>query len=234
MTAASSQLPLGLSLRSAATFDNFYIGKNAEIIDILKKAATGIGERIIYLCGIKDTGCSHLLQAACHFANELQHTSIYLPLKELSALPCEILQGFENYSLVCIDDLQVIAGMLHWEEAIFHLFNRLYDNNACIITAAHDLPKALKIKLADLQSRLEWGIIQQVHALNDEEKIKVLIMKANARGMFLAEDVGRFILNHVPRHLDNLFNVLDALDNASLVAKRKLTIPFIKEVLHLK
>lgn len=233
MRKASNQLTLGLSLKDEATFANFLPGKNSEILQELKKTVSGQGERIIYLSGTRGQGCSHLLQACCHYAAQQQLSSVYLPLAELLSLTPEVLLGFETINVVCIDDLHVITGKPEWEEAIFHLFNRIYDNNGRIIIAAQDLPKAINIALPDLVSRLSWGIVYQLHSLTDAEKLSVLTMRANYRGISLSEEVGKFILTHCPRHMGTLFAALDALDKASLAAQRRLTIPFVKEVLQI-
>jgi DnaA family protein len=85
----------------------------------------------------------------------------------------------------------------------------------------------------DLISRLTWGMVFQLQPLSDEEKLQVLIMRADCRGMTLSEEVGKFILNHCPRHMSTLFAALDALDKVSLAVQRKLTIPFVKTVLQI-
>ena len=236
MQTFSPQLTLGLTLKDEATFGNFYVGKNSEIIAGLKKTASGEGEKIIYLCGTRGQGCSHLLQACCHHAHQHKLSSVYLPLANLVELqknPVEILNGFDLFNLVCLDDLHAIAGNAEWEEAIFHLYNRIYEANGKIIIAARDLPKAINIQLQDLVSRLSWGIIYQLHPLTDEEKLSVLTMRANRRGISLSEEVGKYILTHCPRHMGTLFAAFDALDKASLAAQRRLTIPFVKEVLQI-
>jgi DnaA-homolog protein len=227
------QLTLGLSLKDEATFDNFYAGKNAEIVAELKKTASGQGERIIYLCGTRGQGCSHLLQASCHYAHQHQLSSVYLPLANLLSLSPEVLNGLESLALVCLDDLHLATGHPEWEEAIFHLYNRIYDAGGKIVIAAHDLPKAIHLGLPDLVSRLSWGIVDQLHPLADKEKLTVLMMRANRRGISLSEEVGKYILTHCPRHMGTLFAALDALDKASLAAQRRLTIPFVKEVLQI-
>lgn len=229
----TNQLTLGLSLKDEATFDNFHAGKNSEIIQELKKTASGQGEKIIYLSGTRGQGCSHLLQACCHFASQQHLSSVYLPLSQLLSLTPEVLHGFESLDVVCFDDLHVIAGQTEWEEAVFHLFNRIYDNGGRIIIAAQDLPKAIHIALPDLVSRLSWGIVYQLHPLTDAEKLVVLTSRANYRGISLSDEVGKYILTHCPRHMGTLFAALDALDKASLAAQRRLTIPFVKEVLQI-
>lgn len=228
-----TQLPLGLSLQDEVTFENFYLGKNKEIVSTLRKTAAGEGERVIYLCGMRGQGRSHLLQAACHAAQQYHLQALYLPLGNRSTLQSEFLNHIENLNLICLDDIHTIAGKPEWEEAIFHLYNRIYDAGGRIIIAANELPKAIHVQLADLVSRLSWGVVYQLQPLSDEEKISVLMMRANRRGINLSEEVGKYLLTHCPRHMGTLFAALDVLDKASLAAQRRLTIPFVKEILEI-
>lgn len=230
---ALAQLPLGLSLKDDASFDNFFPGKNLEIIEVLKKTSQGIGERIVFLCGARGQGLSHLLQASCHEAALSKVSAAYLPLGDLIRHSPEMLSGFELLQLICIDDVQSLAQSPAWEEAVFHLFNRVYDAGGSIILSANDLPKALPLSLPDLVSRLSWGVVYQLHPLSDAEKILVLTRRAQVRGITLSEEVGKYILSHYPRNMTTLFAALDALDKASLAAQRRLTIPFVKEVLEI-
>lgn len=228
-----SQLTLGLSLKDEDTFENFYAGKNNEIIAQLQNTAGGEGEHVIYLCGVRGQGLSHLLQACCHYAHQHHIRSVYLPFATLLPLSPDVLSGFETVDLICLDDLHLMAGHQAWEAALFHLYNRVLDTGGKMIIAAHDLPKNLHFKLPDLVSRLSWGIIYQLHALTDHEKLSVLTMRAKCRGIILSEEVGKYILTHCPRHMGTLLAALDALDKASLALKRRLTIPFVKEILEI-
>jgi len=228
-----SQLTLGLNLKDEATFNNFYAGKNEEIVAGLKQTSGGEGEHIVYLCGSRGQGRSHLLQACCHHASQHKITSVYLPLGSLQSLSPDLLMGLETLGLVCIDDLHMIAGQRDWEEAIFNLYNRIYDVGGRVIIAADELPKAIHLTLPDLESRLSWGIVYQLHTLTDAEKLSVLTKRANNRGISLSEEVGKYMLTHCSRHMGALFSALDALDKASLAAQRRLTIPFVKEVLQI-
>lgn len=228
-----TQLPLYLSLKDDASFENFYPGTNLEMVTALKSAASGQGEKIIYICGARGQGLSHLLQASCHEAARHKLSAVYLPLGELMTSSPEMLHGLEALSLICIDDLQCLSASPDWEEAVFHLYNRVYDARGTIILAGKDLPQALPLQLPDLVSRLSWGVTYQLHPLSDAEKIMVLVRRAQARGITLSEDVGKYLLSHCPRHMTTLLAALDALDKASLAAQRRLTIPFVKEVLEI-
>lgn len=230
---AQGQLPLGLTLKDDASFNNFYVGRNGETINALKQTAQGNGERITYLCGSRGQGLSHLLQACCHEAATHHLTSVYLPLGDLMSESPEMLEGMESLNLVCLDDLHCLAESREWEEAVFHLFNRIKDAGGSIVMTGNNLPKDLPLALPDLISRLSWGVVYQLHPLSDDEKLQVLIARAQGRGIKLSEEVGKYILSHCPRHMSTLFAALDALDKASLAAQRRLTIPFVKEVLEI-
>ena len=80
-------------------------------------------------------------------------------------------------------------------------------------------------------SRLSWGISYHVKSMSDEDKLVAMQRRAEARGLVLADEVGRYLFNRLDRELRTLFDTLEQLDKASLQAQRKLTIPFIKEIL---
>ena len=228
-----NQLTLGVGLKDEATFTNYYASQNGPLVQELKKTASGTGERVIYFCGSGGQGCTHLLQASCHEATHHKQTSVYLPLTSLIEYSPAIFEGLDSLKLICIDDVHLIAGKPQWEEAFFHAYNRIHDAGGSLIVTANVMPKALGLALPDLVSRLSWGVAFQLQGLTDAEKLSVLIMRAERRGMTLSEEVGKFILHHCPRHMSTLFAALEALDKASLAAQRKLTVPFVKTVLQI-
>lgn len=228
-----NQLTLGVGLKDEATFSNYFLGKNTQLVIALKNMAQGEGERIIYFYGTGGQGCTHLLQACCHAAHQAKQSAVYVPLNHHAEFAPEIFEGLESLNLVCIDDVHLIAGKPAWEEALLHLYNRIHDTGGRLIITGKVVPKALEIKLPDILSRLTWAVVFQVQPLTDNEKLEAFIMRAERRGMTLNEDVGKFILTHCPRHMSTLFSALDVLDKMSLAAQRKLTIPFVKEILQI-
>lgn len=93
-------------------------------------------------------------------------------------------------------------------------------------------PASLSLQLPDLKSRLTNGLVLKVEELSDLDKVSTLIKIANKRGFALPESVARYLINHSERGMHNLMAAMDKLDKASLMAHRKLTIPFVKEVLN--
>ena len=222
----NQQLTLGIHLRDDATFDNYFAGQNEPVIHNLKMQ----NEPYVFLFGINGTGKSHLLQAACHQAGKDGFPVVYLPLAEEGLMPA-MLEGLENMSLIALDDIQNVMGDEAWEQALFNLYNRVRETGANMIVSSIEPLASLNIKLADLKSRLFWGPTYKLTALSDKEKQLALQQRAKNRGLDLADDVVAYLLKRSPRDMNSLFVLFEKLDKASMVEKRKLTIPFIKNYL---
>jgi len=226
--AVKEQLPLAYAWRDGLSFDNFCGAGNATVVQGLQHGVDGSGDRFIYLWGAPGVGKSHLLQAACQRAAARGRAVAYLPLAEFVEMPVEALDGLENLSLVCLDDVQAVAGVAHWEEALFHLYNRLRDSGAMLLAAGDASPTGLEINLPDLRSRLGWGPVFRVQEPQEDEKIHALQARAKVRGFDLPDEVARYLIRRSPRDMTSLFALLDRLDQASLAQQRRLTIPFVR------
>lgn len=227
------QLTLEIQLNDEATFANFNWHNNELLQQQLMALLNGSSERILYLWGLKGSGKTHILQACCQ-AVHLTRSSIYLPLTLLREYGPQALEGLEDQALVCIDDIDFIAKNPDWEEAVFHLYNRIKDSDRNILILSGCYPPAqAPLQLPDLRSRLSGGLVMHINELNDEEKIVTLKMQALKRGLNISTKVSQFLLNRCSRNMHDLQMALDHLDNASLVAQRKITIPFVKEILRI-
>ncbi len=231
VTVMHPQLPLGLALKDSARFESFFPGQNQEAVQSLQSAAAGRGESLVYLAGPAGMGKTHLLQAACHLAAEHQRTSSYLPMQELLSVSAEIFQGLEQLDLVCVDDAQALAGHGDWERGLFDLFNRMRDSGSTLLVAAAQRPGRTGFELPDLVSRLGWGVTYALKPLADDEILAALSYRARGRGLELPEETAGFLLKRIPRDLPSVFDLLDRLDEASMIEQRRLTIPFVKSVL---
>ncbi len=225
------QLPLPFTFNPELGFEQFHPGANAEPVRHLRLAAAGAGEHLIFLWGEAGTGKSHLLNACCRFACQLKRSVSYLPLGVLRDFGPEMLEGLEHMDLVCLDDLERVAGDESWEAALFVLFNRLRELDRDLIAAAAVPPAQLPILLPDLKTRFGWGLTLRLQALRDEDKLAVLELYAHSLGLELPPQVGRFLLARHRRDPAALRDLMDRLDQATLAAQRKLTIPFVKSFL---
>jgi DnaA family protein len=229
----SAQLPLGIRLSGQFGFDNFQSGVNGAALAALRACAMGAGERRLYLHGATATGKTHLLQATCAAAAQAGRRAGYLDLGAARMNAVAVIEGWEGFDLVCLDDLQAIAADAPWEAALFALFERLREQGGVWLAAGSERPAQLGLGLADLASRLAWGVSFELKPLDDEACVVLLGERARARGLELPVDAARYLVNRLPRDLHSLLDALDRLDHASLSAQRRLTLPFIRSVLEL-
>ncbi|MDH5324168.1 MAG: DnaA regulatory inactivator Hda [Gammaproteobacteria bacterium] len=227
----SSQLPLHIGINDNASFDSFFGGRNAEVVSHIQSLAQHRDEPFVYLSGGNALGKSHLLQAASRLAARGGRSVAYLPMSQVAQFDTAMLEGLDQAALVCVDDVHRIVGQPRWEEALFHLYNNLRQSQVPLLVSANAKPEDLGLGLMDLQSRLSWGLILQIKPLDEAEKIQVLQLRAKLRGLLLSPDVAGFILRRCPRDMDSLMRILEHIDQASLAAKRKLTVPFVKSLL---
>ncbi len=218
------QLALGVRLRADAVFDSFWPGPNAEIVAALRAPGTAP----LWLWGAAGSGKTHLLQAACAAAAE---SAAYFPLARSLALPPEALAGFEHSAVLCIDDADAVAGDLAWERALFGVFNDAAELHTRLIFAAAAPPRQPDWQLEDWRSRAAACVVYQLRELDDAGRIEALRLRAAQRGLQLPYETSEYLLKRMPRDLRSLFEVLDQLDQASLAAQRRLTIPFIRAAL---
>ena len=227
----TSQLPLSFDQAEAFSFDKFLAGRNGEVVEKLHSVVNDQQAETIFIWGATGFGKSHLLQALCKSLSDKEQQSVYLPLSQIQKFTPKILEGLEKLPVICLDDVDQIAGDKNWEQGIFHLFNRVKEENHLLIMAAREAPQTIEFEMADLDSRMNWGLVYQLQDLHDSEKLLVLQQMAQTRSFELPDEVGKFLIKRLPRDMHALKGFLDKLDTASLAAKRKLTIPFVKELL---
>jgi DnaA family protein len=227
----AKQLPLQFVFRANQTFQDFFPGANPAVVDHLQQCVAGSGETFIFLWGQTGLGKSHLLQACCHEAQKLGLPSFYFDLDQAAGTSLQLFNDLEACELVCLDNVEAMAGFPDREQALFNFFNRHRDLGHKLILSAGVSPKELDIQLPDLKTRLNWGLSLRLLTPDDEGRIAALIYKARRMGLEISPQAGRFLLNRADRDMASLWHLLDRLDQASLSAQRKLTIPFLKQIL---
>ena len=223
-----SQLALELQLADHAVFASYLDSGNEALVATLENIAVGGKAHGCWLWGAPSSGKTHLLQAVCENAGD---RAAYMPLSLLAQSGAEILDGLASRELVCIDDLDLVVGQTAWEAGLFDLYNQVFDAGGQLIVSAATAPRECPIVLADLQSRLAKLPVFQVHSLGENELVKALQLRSRHRGLELPDDTARYLLKRSRRDMASLYEVLDTLDREALRAKRRLTIPFVRDVL---
>ena len=233
MTQTPVQLSLSVALKEDTTFANFLIAPANQVpVQALRHFAEGRSEKTLALWAKRGSGVTHILQACVHSAFSAGLRAQYLPIAELMDYPPEqVFEGLDELDMVCLDGVAAICGNRDWEQNVFHLFNRLKDRGKFVLLAFAQNPSILPWVLPDLKSRILGCVVYHLNPLNDDELSLALQQRAFARGMNLSEEVALFVLNRASRDAHSVFAILDRLDTASLQQQRKLTVPFVKQVL---
>ncbi|MDP8079807.1 DnaA regulatory inactivator Hda [Phocoenobacter skyensis] len=235
------QLPLPIHQVDGETLENFYAQNNFVLLDSLRQNLTTVTQPFFYIWGSESCGKSHLLKAINNHVLIQQRNASYIPLEKSHYFSPVVLENADLLDVICLDDIHLIAGKEEWEETLFDLFNRIREQHSSstqtrktlLVISANCPPNQLAIKLPDLRSRLNWGEVYQLEHLTDEQKCEILQQRAYQKGLELSNEVASFLLKRLDRRLSSLINTLEILDQASLQAQRKLTVPFVKEVLGL-
>ena len=218
------QLALTLAPPPAPSLDNFFVGRNAELVAMLANLVAGRAvERSVYLWGATGSGRSHLLQAT---AGGLRTSGLFCLLisagDPVPAFTPEV-------RAIAVDDVDALDARN--QRAFFNLYNQLRERAGIVLAAGNVAPSGLKLR-PELMTRLGWGLVYQVQPLSDEEKSSALKQHAAARSFDLPDNVIEYLLRRLGRDLPSLMSLLDALDRHSLESKRPITVPLLKELLH--
>lgn len=228
------QLPLSIRLRASSVFASYWPGPNAATVDLLEHLdrldANSVLSPVVYLYGPGASGKTHLLQALCARAGE-QGAASYLPLRELKSYGPSLLAGCEDLNHVCLDDFSSVLGDAAWEQALFNLYRELEEHGGKLVLADERPPLALSFALRDLASRILAGTVLRLQALDEAQQIEALRLRAAQHGLELPDETIAYLLRRLPRDMHTLCRFLDELDTASLIAQRRLTVPFVRDVL---
>lgn len=227
---STPQLPLALRFPAGQRLDLFEPA-DAPAPQLMRALADGTRSERVFLAGPAGSGKSHLLQGACAAAAEHGRSVAYLPLALFGAQAELALQAQTAVDLLCIDALDAACGDRAVELALFALHNRQFDAGGSIVYAARELPDQLPLTLPDLRSRLSQSIRLSLQPLDEAQRRALLKTRATARGLALDDAVLDYLFRRVGRDLGTLTALLDRLDRESLAARRKITVPFLRDLL---
>ena len=224
---ATPQLPLALRYPPDQRLETF-VAAPVGVREQLQALATQPGGDWLYLAGPAGVGKTHLLLATCAAAEAAGRRAAYLPLAAAVGRLREALDALEGNDLLALDGLQAIAGARDDEIALFDVHNRARAAGTTVIYAARDNPESLALALPDLRSRLSQCARIALAPLDEAGRREVLRQRAQRRGLVLEDLALDWLLRRVDRDLAGLTAVLDRLDQASLAAQRRITVPFLR------
>ena len=224
----SAQMPLALRWPAHQCFQRFEAGANAATLALVEALAERRGDATLFLAGPSGSGRTHLLVAACAAAGARGDRAQYLDLARQGGAA---IRSFHGSDLLALDNLGAIAGDGEAEHALFDLHNRARADGARLLAAADAPPARLGIGLPDLLSRLSAFTQAALQPLDEARRRAVLRSEAERRGIGLDDAVVDWLFAHHARDLGSLMRLLERIDQAALAARRRVTVPFLRDLL---
>jgi DnaA-homolog protein len=223
------QIALDIGLFTGPTLANFCAGPNDEVLKHLqmwvdaKHTATHRSPVPTYLWGPQGSGKSHLLEAVQQAVREQGAQVGWLDATVLDAPEFQ-----ESWACVLLDDVHLYTAAQ--QHTAFNWFVHAQTYQRPVLSAGALPPPELLLR-EDLRTRLGWGHTFALQMLSESERRAVLRQSADARGVFLSDEVMDFILTRFSRDLGSLMEFLDQLDHYALQTKRAITVPLIKSMM---
>jgi DnaA family protein len=223
------QIALDIGLSAGPTLANFCAGPNEAALKHLElwignKAGAHVRSPVpTYFWGPSGSGKSHLLKAAREALREQGARVGWL-----DASVHEAPEFNESWAAVVLDDVHLYTAVQ--QHTAFNWFVNAQTHQRPVIAAGEWPPADLKLR-DDLRTRLGWGHIFAMHLLSEPERRSVLRKAADARGVFLSDEVMDFMLTRFSRDLGSLMELLELLDGYALQTKRGITVPMIKSMM---
>jgi DnaA family protein len=240
MSDTMRQLPLGVRLPDRARFESFEPRNNERAIAHLRALAAGAAREVTWLAGPAGSGKTHLLNAVCAAVTTAgdgapggtaSRSTGIVPLAAALAPGPELLEGRGGAGILCLDDVDRVLGNGAWERELFRVYLRTEEQGGALLLSAQQPPALLKFALPDLASRLGAAQVFQLRALDEAGQRDALRLRAGLRGLTLPDETLHYLQSRFPRDMRTLYQLLDTLDAAALEAQRRITVPFIREVL---
>lgn len=224
------QLPLALRYPPDQRLESFIAAPPGAIAQLRALAGAATADWL-YLAGAAGTGKTHLALALCAAAEQAGRRSAYLPLAAASGRLGDALDALEGNDVVALDGLEAVAGNRDDEIALFDFHNRARSAGLNVLYTAREAPETLALVLPDLRSRLSQNARLVLDPLDDASRAELLRDRAQRRGLVLEEAAIDWMLSRTDRSLASLVVLLDRLDRESLAAQRRITVPFLRQVL---
>ena len=229
MSKTPRQLPLSLRYPPDQRLDAFVAPPAGALTQLHALAVDG--GPWLYAVGPGDAGKTHLALGFCAEAEARGKTASYLPMAALAGRVREALPMPHPDLRIAFDGIEHIAGRREDEVALFDFHNAAQAAGAGVFYTARQAPDALGLALPDLRSRLSQLSRIRLEAASDDSRAAILRLRAERRGLLMDDAAIDWLLRRGRRDLGSLTALLERLDRESLAAQRRVTVPFLRQVL---
>lgn len=227
-----------LDVRQDASLDDFSSAGFLPVITAIKALFDGkLGE--LFIIGDEGVGKTHLAVATVNHYSEENPNAVYLSLGEVikNSNDTMMLTGLETFDLIVLDDVQAVCGRGEWEEALFHLINRIREEKKTLIFIADEPSIELPIVLPDLKTRLSIPPAMRLPTGEDiDDRTAIVHAILRRKNWRLPDDILSHLIDKGPQNAKDIVSVLDSisplLTHLSRVQVPKKIIEEVKAIIH--
>lgn len=241
---------LGAKLDPRFLFENFVVGKPNELAHAAAKRVAEAGPvtfNPLFLYGGVGLGKTHLMHA---IAWELQSNRPDINVMYLSAEQfmyrfvqslrerkmMDFKELFRSVDVLMVDDVQFIAGKDSTQEEFFHTFNALVDQNKQIIISADRAPGEIKLLEDRIASRLQCGLVVDLHPTTYELRLGILqskieLYQSSYPGIIVRQEVVEFLAHRISTNVRVLEGALTRLFAFASLVGREITVELTQDCL---
>jgi chromosomal replication initiator protein len=245
-TAEEAVVDISAPLDPRFTFERFVVGKPNEFAYAAAQRvadATAVSFNPLFLYGGVGLGKTHLMHAIAWRIRQSDPSRnvIYLSAEKfmyrfIRALreqtTVDFKEQFRSVDVLMIDDVQFIAGKDSTQEEFFHTFNALVDQGRQIVLSADKSPSNLEGIEERLKSRLNCGLVADIHATTYELRLGILQSKADQLGVEIKRNVLEFLAHKITSNVRELEGALNRIVAHAQLVGRQITLETTQEVLH--
>ena len=219
----SKDLP-GASLDPRYTFDNFVVGKPNELAHAAARRVAEGGDvsfNPLFLHGGVGLGKTHLMHAIAWEIKKRDPNAkvLYLSAEQFMYRFVQALrfkdtisfkEMFRSVDVLMVDDVQFIAGKSSTQEEFFHTFNALIDQNKQVIISGDRAPVDMEQLEDRIKSRLQWGLVVDVHPTDYELRLGILQSKQESQARYNSTvEVSPGVLEFMAQRISSNVRVLE-------------------------
>ena len=218
------------------SFDNFVIGGSNKAAFVAAKTVAenpGIQHNPLFIYGGVGLGKTHIMHAIGNYikSNSKKKKIIYMTSENFTNDYIDSIKNnnsndmnrqfrnkYRNLDVLMIDDIQFISGKPSTQEALFHLFNELYQAKKQIVFTSDCHPKKIDNIDQRLTSRFQSGLTVDISSPDLETRIAILRKKAYNKKF----EVSNQVLNYIAECINTNIRELEGVLN-KMIAKASLT-----------
>lgn len=226
-------------------FDTFVVGPSNSLAHGAAYAVSqslGTAYNPLYIYGGTGLGKTHLLHAIGNEAKR-RHRDIIVHYETADQFIHKFIQAIrfdkahvfrEQYmkiDVLLIDDIQFLSKKEQTQETFFHIFNALHQHGKQIALTSDTPPDEIQGLHKRLISRMEWGLVADMHMPDFETKVAILTRKAESQGIHLPEDVCHYIAHSVHTNIRQLEGALVRVDAYASLSGQPISLSLAHHVL---